>query len=259
VQWKYAQIITIAKPGKPPTETSSYRPSSLLPILSKLFEELILTRLGTIFINDIIPIHQFGFRANHSTIQQCHRIVNKIKESIEGKQVPLSSLTFHRLLTKYGIKDYCINSKRNYLISCILIKSYLRESYFQVIIEDELSDYHLIGAGVPQGSVLGPLLYLIFTADVPLTDNTLMATFADDTPIMSSHQDPTTASQKLQQHFNLLKTSMEQWKITVNPAKSRHITFTTRRADCPQVSIINFPIPIRQEVKYLGLHPDNKN
>jgi hypothetical protein len=51
---------------------------------------------------------------------------------------------------------------------------------------------------------------------------------------------------------------MEQWKITVNPAKSTQITFTTRRTICPQVSINSFPIPIKQEVKYLGLH-HNKN
>jgi hypothetical protein len=63
---------------------------------------------------------------------------------------------------------------------CLRLKSYLSERYFQVKIEDELSDDYLIRAGVPQGSVLGHLLYLIFTADVPLTDNTLMATFADD-------------------------------------------------------------------------------
>jgi hypothetical protein len=80
IQWKYAQIIMIAKPGKSPTETISYRPISLLPTLSKVFEQLILKRLyETVPINDIIPMHQFGFWANHSTIQQCHRIVNKIK------------------------------------------------------------------------------------------------------------------------------------------------------------------------------------
>jgi hypothetical protein len=108
------------------------------------------------------------------------------------------------------------------------MKSYLSERYFQVRIDHELSAYHLIRAGVPQGSILGPLLYLIFTADVPLTENTLMATFADDTAIMYSDHDPNTASQKLQHLLNLLQNWMEQWKITVNPAKSTQITFTTR-------------------------------
>jgi hypothetical protein len=107
-------------------------------------------------------------------------------------------------------------------------------------------NYHLIRARIPQGGILGPLLYLIFTADVPLTEKTLMATFADDTAILSSDHDPNAASQKL------------QWKITLNPAKSSQITFTTRRAICPQVSINNFLIPIKEEVKYLGLHLDQK-
>jgi hypothetical protein len=83
-----------------------------------------------------------------------------------------------------------------------------------------------------------------------------MATFADDTAIMSSDHDPDTASIKLQQHLNLLQNWMEQWKITVNPAKSAQIAFTTRRAICPQVSINNSLIPIKQEIKYLGLHLD---
>jgi hypothetical protein len=55
-----------------------------------------------------------------------------------------------------------------------------------------------------------------------------------------------------------LQNWMEQWKINVNPAKSTQITFTTRRAACPQVSINNVPIPIKREVKYLGLHLDEK-
>jgi lipid II:glycine glycyltransferase (peptidoglycan interpeptide bridge formation enzyme) len=84
-----------------------------------------------------------------------------------------------------------------------------------------------------------------------------MATFADDTAIMLPDHDPNTASKKLQQHLNLLQNCMEQWKITVNPAKSTQIKFTTRTI-CLQVSINNFPIPIKQEGKYLGLHLDKK-
>jgi hypothetical protein len=100
----------IAKPGNPPTETNSYRLVNLVPTLSKVFERLILMRLEeTVLINDIIPMHQFGFRTNHSTIQQCHRIANKAWK--ERKYVSASSLTFNRLSIKYGIKDYCINSK----------------------------------------------------------------------------------------------------------------------------------------------------
>jgi hypothetical protein len=113
----------IAKPGKPPTETNSYRPISLLPILSKVFKRLILKRLEeTVPINDIIPMHQFGFLSN--TPQSNGATESSIKEKKawkERKYVPASSLTFNRISTKYGIKDYCINSKRTCLISCILL------------------------------------------------------------------------------------------------------------------------------------------
>lgn len=67
--WKMAEVIMIPKPGKSLNETASYRPISLLPIVSKLFEKLLLKRLKPIIeIKNLIPAHQFGFRNKHSTI-----------------------------------------------------------------------------------------------------------------------------------------------------------------------------------------------
>jgi hypothetical protein len=86
-QWKVAQIILLLKPGQPPNVTTSYRPISLLPTLSKVFEKLLYHRLLPIVENQLIlPDHQFGFRQRHSTIQQIHRIVNKINEAIKNNQ-----------------------------------------------------------------------------------------------------------------------------------------------------------------------------
>jgi hypothetical protein len=87
-QRKVAEVIMISKPGKPPHETSSYRPISLLPIMSKLFEKLLLKRLKIIIEEkNLIPDHQFGFRNQHSTIDQVHRITNIIEQSLEEKRV----------------------------------------------------------------------------------------------------------------------------------------------------------------------------
>jgi hypothetical protein len=77
----------IAKPVKPPTEVTSYRPISLLPIMAKVFERLLLSRtVEAVPLNKLMPPYRFGFRENHSTAQQCHRIINKIRDSLEAKK-----------------------------------------------------------------------------------------------------------------------------------------------------------------------------
>ena len=85
--WKTSVIILILKPGKPPETPSSYRPISLLPLFSKLCEKLILIRTSP-YINNvsIMPQTQFGFRRNHSTIHQIHRLTDAIANSFEKKE-----------------------------------------------------------------------------------------------------------------------------------------------------------------------------
>jgi hypothetical protein len=127
-----------------------------------------------------------------------------------------------------------------------------------VKLDDDLSAYKPIKSGVTQGSMLGPFLYLIFTADLPQTNDILIATFADDTAILTSDLDPRRAAQKLQNHLNTINRWLHQWKICVNTTKSVQITFTAKRSRCPQVNISNHLIPVKNEVKYLGLYLDEK-
>ena len=85
--WKLAEIIMILKPGKKPDEVKSYRPISLLPILSKIFEKLLMKRLHPIIQERrLLPNHQFGFRSNHGTIEQVHRVVNEIQMAMESRK-----------------------------------------------------------------------------------------------------------------------------------------------------------------------------
>jgi hypothetical protein len=79
-QWKVAKIILIPKSGNPPHQLSSYRPISLLPIASKVFEKLLLKHLLSLVEHaNLIPNHQFGFRSRHSTIEQTHRLIPQEK------------------------------------------------------------------------------------------------------------------------------------------------------------------------------------
>lgn len=260
-QWKVAVIILIPKPGKPPEEVSSYRPISLLPTMAKLLEKLIKEPLEGIMENKkAVPNHQFGFRSEHGTIEQIHRITSKIFKDLEEKKYCSAvfldiSQAFDRVWhTGLLYKTKQVLPLNYYLI----IKSYLENRHFLVKYGDEQSSLHPINAGVPQGSVLGPLLYLLFTADLPTRNNVTTATFADDTAILTSHINPQVASQQLQKSLDMVQKWMEKWRIRANGNKSVHVTFTNRRGTCPPVTLNNLQIPQREEAKYLGMYLDRR-
>jgi hypothetical protein len=138
----------------------------------------------------------------------------------------------------------------------LLLKSYLHTRFFQVKYNDSYCTCHEVLSGVPQGSVIGPLLYLVFTADLPTTDHTTIATFADDTGLLATHSDPLVASQHLQTHLDLLQEWFDTWRIKIIQEKSSHMTFTTTQAVCPRVTMNDVQLPVRTNVKYLGLHMD---
>ena len=98
----------------------------------------------------------------------------------------------------------------------------------------------------------------IYTADVPTTNNTQIATFSDDTAVLSSNEDPMLDAVDIQNHLNIFAEWLKPWQIKVNSDKSTQITFTARRSRCPQVTINNNPLPMKSEVKYFGLHLDEK-
>lgn len=259
--WKVGQIILIPKPGKPAEEVSSYRPISLLPILSKLFERLFLSRLlPVIESKKLIPSHQFGFRNQHATIEQIHRVINVINLDLHKKRYCSAAfLDITQAFDKVWHLGLLYKIKRNIPYQFYeILKSYLSQRFFQIKCESSTSDIQPISAGVPQGSVLGPILYLLYTADLPTLNSTVTATFADDTVILASDDDHIIASNKLQNGLNGIQEWLKKWRMKANENKSVHVTFTLRRSTCPPVTLNNNYLPQADDAKYLGMHLDRR-
>jgi hypothetical protein len=262
LQWKVAEVIMILKPDKPPNDRKSYRPISLLPIISKLFEKLLLKRLKPIIEDrNLIPDHQFGFRQRHSTIDQVHRITNIIENALENKKICASIFldvaqafdkVWHKGLEWKLQRDL---PKQYYKI----LKSYMTDRHFRVKCEGEYSELKKISAGVPQGSVLGPVLYLLYTRDLPTVEDATIATFADDTAILATGNKIEEAAVKLQRASDAVNKWTKKWRIRLNEMKSVNVNFTNQKIDHRVPIIINsLPIPHANSAKYLGMTLDAK-
>jgi hypothetical protein len=261
-QWKRAQIIAIPKPGKPVHDPASYRPISLLPIVGKVFEKIIQSIMEPIIADrGIVPDYQFGFRRKHSTIEQIHHVSKTIRNSLEKKQ--FCSSAFLDIANAFDKVWHLglISKLRQSLPAnlAVLLESFLENQCFRVTHESELSQWHPIQAGVPQGSVLAPMLYLLYAADAPNQNGETTAMFADDTAILSTANTFTEANNKLQRSLISFNDWTNKWRVKINATKSKHVVFTlnTKYAFFP-VQLGNDIIPRHNSAKYLGITLDAK-
>jgi hypothetical protein len=96
-----------------------------------------------------------------------------------------------------------------------------------VKVETGYTELSPVNASIPQGSVLGPLLYLLYIADMPTSSESTTATFADDTAVLAMDSDPAIASQKMQTNLLAIQNWFKKWRMKANRCRSIHFTFTT--------------------------------
>lgn len=262
--WKIAKIVPVLKPGKDPTIPSSYRPISLLSSISKLLERIIHKRLSH-FIeeNNIFINEQFGFRFGHSTVHQVHRITNYIISNRNNKlSTGMALLDLQRAFDSVW-QEALISKINNYDFPTYLVKmvcSFLNNRKFFVQILGSKSNVHNILAGVPQGSVLAPMLFNLFINDIPRSPKCMLALFADDTAIFTADALAEDIIDNLNEYLHVILKYFADWKLQVNPSKCEAIYFTRCRSiiKTPQrpLELDGVSLDWKPVVRYLGIFLD---
>jgi hypothetical protein len=208
----------------------NYRPIAMLDVFSKVMEKIICNRLcAHLDSNNLISDFQFGFRSNHSTLHPMLHFMNKITNSLEKKEHVIAifcdlrkafDCCNHKILvsklSKMGIKGRELLWFQKYLFG--------RKQY--VAINDSFSEMSEITIGVPQGSILGPILFLIYINDLPVCSNFLSLLFADDTTLLLSHSDINVLIHMVNLEFRKVVDFFRSHKLALHPAKTKFMLFS---------------------------------
>ena len=257
---KLAKVIPLFKKGCLLT-ASNYRPISLLSVFSKITEEVMYERLYKFLEkHEILYTLQFGFRASHSINHALVSLTEAIKNSLDNRkfgcgifidlQKAFDTVNHDILLMKlehYGIRGAAQK----------WFQSYLSDRKQYVSINGSNSSYLNVTCGVPQGSVLGPLLFLIYINDLPLASSKLaFCLFADDTNIYYEAESLTKLQSVVNKELKKVKMWLDVNKLSLNIDKTNFVIFKSPQHCSPETTTIrigNLPVKQTCYVKFLGV------
>lgn len=263
--WKTQIVIPILKPGKPCKDSSSYRPIALSCTMAKILEHLVKNRLEWFMESKgLLSKSQFGFRKGLSTTDSLSLFVTDIRlalskqEFLVGLFLDISSAYDNVLLSvlRQKLLQLSVPVKLvNFISNLFSARS------VQVKFENNFLPPRMLWKGLPQGSVLSPLLYSIYTSDLDLSVNSFcdILQYADDLVLYVSSKDIDDASSRLNSALFYLGEWLENHGLSLSIAKSS-VTVFTRRRHIPDISISfnGQEVPVKDHSKFLGVILDSK-
>lgn len=255
---KIAKVIPLFKKGNK-NHLSNYRPISLLPQFSKILEKLFVNRLNK-FLNkyNILSNHQYGFRSNHSTATAIMELAEEITTAMDKHHYFVS--IFVDLQKAFDTIDHQILLQKLYKygirgVAHKWVQSYLEERNQFVEINNIKSESCRVACGVPQGSVLGPVLFLLYVNDIVSVSNVLKCIlFADDTTLFYSGENLSDVLQTIQDEFQKIMNWFNANRLSLNLSKTNFMIFSSKKIDIDAtLSIHGSKIERTHEIMFLGV------
>jgi hypothetical protein len=264
--WKKANVQPVHKKESRQLK-SNYRPISLLPICSKIFEKIIFDSMYR-YLNDnnLLSKNQSGFRPGDSTINQLLSITNDIYTSFENNAETRAvfldiSKAFDKVWHEGLVYKLKANGFRDNALD--ILTDFLRNREQRVVINGMESSWEPLKSGVPQGSVLGPLLFLIYINDLTDSISSTIRLFADDSSLFVRVRDINESHSRLMADLETIAAWGKQWKMEFNPDLSKQaieVIFSHKKKKPVHPDLFFHGIPIKREssTKHLGLTLDDR-
>ena len=260
--WKDALVCPIPKGGNA-ASVSNYRPISLLSCLEKVPERVVFKHLYTHFRdNGILSPLQSGFIPGDSTTNQLTFLYNTFCQALDsGKEVRVVFCDGSKAFDRVWHKGLLCKLRAAGISGSLLswFSSYLSERRQRVILPGTHSDWNNIYAGVPQGSILGPLLFLLYINDIVNDIGSNIRLFADDTSLFLVVDNPDTAAETLNSDLEKITQWANTWLVKFNPAKTESLLISRKVIKPVHTPLYmqNHEIEEVENHKHLGLYFSN--
>ena len=243
----------------------NYRPILLLPICGKILEKIIFKNLYSyLHTNNLVTKNQSGFRPGDSTTNQLYLLDETAFDSTKSLEVKTVFLDISKSFDKVWHDGLIFKLEQNGVSGNLLklLQNYLRNRKQRVVQNGSHSDYSSIESGVPQGSVLGPLLFLVYINDLERNIKSNVNFFADDTMLFSIVKNHEISANDLNHDLDIIHRWAHQWKLEFNPDPTKQATEVlfsckTSNPNHPQIMFNGTVVAKTNEQKHLGLILDS--